>query len=189
MESLAPGVPWCFNGVCKYVFGQKTSIYLNTPNSFRKDLPKPVPWYFSPSFCPIAGTDDKCSVTDDEREDCGYHGVTPNQCKEMGCCWKPAKRPNKPWCFHSKGRGSQIFLKYNTFTLSNVKLRHLQLHVPFQERWLYSVEHIFQQYKLHSFLSVAKLPMVCVDSNQFALMSIRGQLAGKMQKLTVGPGW
>ncbi|KAF9157282.1 hypothetical protein DFQ26_008903 [Actinomortierella ambigua] len=34
------------------------------------------------------------------RQDCGYLGVTQDECAQRQCCWSPAE--GVPWCFHKK---------------------------------------------------------------------------------------
>lgn len=36
------------------------------------------------------------------RSDCGYVGITQQQCQSKGCCWDPVggSDDGTPWCFH-----------------------------------------------------------------------------------------
>ena len=42
---------------------------------------------------------EECAVDPEERKDCGYMGITEQQCILNGCCWKETNVPNAPWCF------------------------------------------------------------------------------------------
>ncbi|KAF0451682.1 glycoside hydrolase family 31 protein [Gigaspora margarita] len=42
---------------------------------------------------------DTCSLSDPSK-DCGYFGITKEQCEARFCCWKPS---NDSWCFYKKG--------------------------------------------------------------------------------------
>ena len=33
------------------------------------------------------------------RKDCGWGGITEEQCLNNNCCWEPTDRPNTPWCY------------------------------------------------------------------------------------------
>jgi hypothetical protein len=41
---------------------------------------------------------DSCSVDGPEREDCGFPGITPEECFAEGCCYDDSV-PEVPWCF------------------------------------------------------------------------------------------
>ena len=45
---------------------------------------------------------EKCLVPSEDKIDCGHYGIKQNECVERGCCWRPSKRPNDPWCFTTK---------------------------------------------------------------------------------------
>lgn len=38
------------------------------------------------------------------RQDCGFVGITEQDCINRACCWNP--KDNSPWCFHSNSGGS-----------------------------------------------------------------------------------
>ncbi|XP_037056060.1 trefoil factor 1 [Peromyscus leucopus] len=40
-----------------------------------------------------------CTMTPRERVNCGFPGVTAEQCKQRGCCFDDTVR-GFPWCFH-----------------------------------------------------------------------------------------
>ncbi|XP_069045835.1 trefoil factor 2-like [Lepisosteus oculatus] len=44
------------------------------------------------------GDDQLCSVNPKEREECGYPGITAEECNNRGCCFSSAI-PNVKWCF------------------------------------------------------------------------------------------
>ena len=41
-----------------------------------------------------------------ERRDCGFYGVTEQQCLDKGCCYQETKDPvnpqQYPWCFYKR---------------------------------------------------------------------------------------
>ncbi|XP_006156426.1 trefoil factor 1 [Tupaia chinensis] len=39
-----------------------------------------------------------CTIAPRERQNCGYPGVTPSECKSKGCCFDDTV-PRVPWCF------------------------------------------------------------------------------------------
>ncbi|KJE94142.1 lysosomal alpha-glucosidase [Capsaspora owczarzaki ATCC 30864] len=43
------------------------------------------------------------------RNDCGYVGITQQQCEAKGCCWSPLD--NNPWCFNSNPPQSNYVVK------------------------------------------------------------------------------
>ena len=45
-------------------------------------------------------TDDlSCGQYDPMKEDCGYSGITQQQCEENGCCYAESSTSGIPWCF------------------------------------------------------------------------------------------
>ena len=40
-----------------------------------------------------------CSLSDNQKRDCGYMGINQQQCEAMGCCWSASQTPNTPWCY------------------------------------------------------------------------------------------
>ncbi|GBB95116.1 hypothetical protein RclHR1_02480015 [Rhizophagus clarus] len=45
---------------------------------------------------------DICSISN-VKYDCGYFGITKEQCEERFCCWRPSENPEDNWCFYKKG--------------------------------------------------------------------------------------
>ncbi|KFP78297.1 Trefoil factor 2, partial [Apaloderma vittatum] len=43
----------------------------------------------------------QCKVPPRERKNCGYPGITEEECRNAGCCFNNSIR-NKPWCFAPK---------------------------------------------------------------------------------------
>merc|ERR1719259_980407 len=41
-----------------------------------------------------------CSLSDNQKRDCGYMGINQQQCEAMGCCWSASQTPNTPWCYY-----------------------------------------------------------------------------------------
>lgn len=46
----------------------------------------------------------RCLVLFNERDECGWLGISKGECEQQGCCWRPAPstRNGVKWCFHSK---------------------------------------------------------------------------------------
>ncbi len=44
-----------------------------------------------------------------DRMDCGWYGITAQQCAERDCCWEESVIPGAPWCFHTLSK--VIFLQ------------------------------------------------------------------------------
>uniref|UniRef100_A0A2K6L268 Trefoil factor 1 n=3 Tax=Rhinopithecus TaxID=542827 RepID=A0A2K6L268_RHIBE len=42
-----------------------------------------------------------CEVDPEERQNCGYPGITASQCASRGCCFNDSVR-GVLWCFHPK---------------------------------------------------------------------------------------
>jgi alpha-D-xyloside xylohydrolase len=50
----------------------------------------------------LKNQDETCSLSDSDKKDCGYAGITSNECTTKGCCWSPAGENSvAPWCFYS----------------------------------------------------------------------------------------
>uniref|UniRef100_A0A8C6QCD2 Trefoil factor 1 n=1 Tax=Nannospalax galili TaxID=1026970 RepID=A0A8C6QCD2_NANGA len=45
--------------------------------------------------------EDTCAVTPRERVNCGFPGVSAQECESRGCCFDSAVR-GFPWCFHPR---------------------------------------------------------------------------------------
>jgi len=41
----------------------------------------------------------ECQTDPADRTECGYFGISAQQCKENGCCWNPTSSSGRPWCF------------------------------------------------------------------------------------------
>jgi len=77
------GVPWCFYGSYDY-YGNYDDETTTTDLPTITAEPAPV-----------------CDVSESDRVDCGYGGITPSACRERNCCWDEAAR-GMPWCFFGK---------------------------------------------------------------------------------------
>jgi len=44
-----------------------------------------------------------CTVSNNDKIDCGFMGINEQTCQAEGCCWEPVEpNPNNvPWCFHN----------------------------------------------------------------------------------------
>uniref|UniRef100_A0A7S4LNP1 glucan 1,4-alpha-glucosidase n=1 Tax=Oxyrrhis marina TaxID=2969 RepID=A0A7S4LNP1_OXYMA len=52
----------------------------------------------------LAASADQCDVAEEQRSDCGFVGVTQDQCESKGCCWKEAGQGSSvPWCYYKGG--------------------------------------------------------------------------------------
>ena len=40
---------------------------------------------------------------DSDKVDCGYFGITQEQCEGNGCCWKESNIDGVPFCFYKVG--------------------------------------------------------------------------------------
>ena len=53
-------------------------------------------------FTPTSRTrksDLSCAQHDQLKEDCGFYGITQEQCEERDCCYGQPSIDGKPWCF------------------------------------------------------------------------------------------
>ncbi len=46
--------------------------------------------------------DGLCPVAPSERQECGYSGITKEECLGKSCCWDPTV-PDTKWCFKQPG--------------------------------------------------------------------------------------
>uniref|UniRef100_A0A8C9J0N8 Trefoil factor 1 n=1 Tax=Piliocolobus tephrosceles TaxID=591936 RepID=A0A8C9J0N8_9PRIM len=44
---------------------------------------------------------EECEVAPEERENCGFPGITATECTSRDCCFNDSVR-GFPWCFHPK---------------------------------------------------------------------------------------
>ena len=42
----------------------------------------------------------KCGISNKEKKNCGYFGISQKKCVEKGCCYKVSK-DGSPWCFYN----------------------------------------------------------------------------------------
>ncbi|XP_063806591.1 putative gastrointestinal growth factor xP1 [Pseudophryne corroboree] len=54
---------------------------------------------FSSAQGETAPTAEECNVEPHKRQNCGFPGVTPEECNNNGCCFDSTV-PDTPWCFH-----------------------------------------------------------------------------------------
>jgi hypothetical protein len=59
--------------------------------------PDSVPGSTLNPYCDANGT----------RRDCGYVGITEQECASRACCWSPSNN-GSPWCFHSTSQGGEL---------------------------------------------------------------------------------
>ncbi|NP_001079242.1 putative gastrointestinal growth factor xP1 precursor [Xenopus laevis] len=48
-----------------------------------------------------AFTEEQCSVERLARVNCGYSGITPQECTKQGCCFDSTIQ-DAPWCFYPR---------------------------------------------------------------------------------------
>ncbi|XP_061215349.1 trefoil factor 2-like [Neopsephotus bourkii] len=53
------------------------------------------------TFAGAAPTRCQCKMEPKERSNCGYPGITAEQCRKAGCCFDSSV-PGVPWCFSPK---------------------------------------------------------------------------------------
>lgn len=57
---------------------------------------------------------DDCSVSNSDKQDCGFIGITESECTSKGCCWDSSVNDGTPWCFNKAGASSNCFvMNYN----------------------------------------------------------------------------
>ena len=54
-----------------------------------------------------------CGVSHDRRTDCGFIGLSKEDCERKGCCWDPTEAAGIPWCFHRDSRACQGYAVQN----------------------------------------------------------------------------
>ena len=58
----------------------------------------------------------QCQTDPAQRVECGYYGITAQQCKADGCCWSPNNVAGAPWCF-TKSSASKCSNSNNRATM------------------------------------------------------------------------
>ncbi|XP_062983764.1 uncharacterized protein LOC134399610 [Elgaria multicarinata webbii] len=108
-DSQVPGVPWCFTGV-RHVCPKKVSDRVNCGYpAIPKDTcekrgccfrasPPGVPWCFF-KVKVETGQQRNCNVPPRRRRECGWAGISRQQCVSRGCCFNNSIRGVK-WCFN-----------------------------------------------------------------------------------------
>ena len=49
-----------------------------------------------------------CDLPTLNRVDCGWIGITQDQCLERGCCWSPSATLGIPWCYYTTVDGYAV---------------------------------------------------------------------------------
>jgi len=50
-----------------------------------------------------------CNINNSQKIDCGYSGITEQQCNSKGCCWVPAGQGSStPWCFYGSNYTTNV---------------------------------------------------------------------------------
>lgn len=50
-----------------------------------------------------------CAVSDYDKVDCGYMGITQSGCESKGCCWASSSTNGVPWCFYGAGTATSCY--------------------------------------------------------------------------------
>mmetsp|Transcript_30110 Transcript_30110/g.32819 ORF Transcript_30110/g.32819 Transcript_30110/m.32819 type:complete len:507 (+) Transcript_30110:78-1598(+) len=51
----------------------------------------------------------ECGVSDYDKVDCGFVGITQSGCESKGCCWSSSSVNGIPWCFYQKGASTTCY--------------------------------------------------------------------------------
>jgi len=66
--------------------------------------------YYKRKQAPVGSVKGKasqqCVMSDADRVDCGYHGMTPDECRAKGCCYFHSHSPGSPFCYYQAKGGS-----------------------------------------------------------------------------------
>ena len=75
--------------------------------------------------CPTkrTNTDLSCQVNNPHKKDCGYYGISQNECEKKGCCWKEECDQNIPWCFYGQEDSETFITENGNFCLIDRELR------------------------------------------------------------------
>eukprot|EP00736_Rhodelphis_marinus_P012252 Rmarinus@m.4210 len=65
-------------------------------------MPQDVP-FFNDYGCWAEEGSSMCDVDESSRIDCGYVGISEEQCTSRGCCWQESFAAGVPWCFQQEG--------------------------------------------------------------------------------------
>jgi len=61
---------------------------------------------------------DECTLTNEEKVDCGYSGMTQSDCLNKGCCYVPVTAEygvtGTPWCYYKAGAKTSCFAMQET---------------------------------------------------------------------------
>ena len=94
---------------------QQTNVYNNreeneTQSNLTTDATRPVKPPQATTIPTVAPTIENSSTTSSSittcdyisgRNDCGYPGITPEECRRKGCCWDHLVNDHY-WCFHPR---------------------------------------------------------------------------------------
>jgi glucoamylase len=56
---------------------------------------------------------DECSISNGDKIDCGYSGMTESECLQKGCCYVPVSHlttTGTPWCYYKAGATGSCFV-------------------------------------------------------------------------------
>jgi len=84
---------------------------------YRDSLTPGVPYcYYTMEDAPAerVAEVEQCTVSDSEKLDCGFHGITPDGCRSQGCCYMHSLTRGTPFCFYKKGTKSGSAPAQNT---------------------------------------------------------------------------
>eukprot|EP00833_Pecoramyces_ruminatium_P017065 jgi/Orpsp1_1/1191097/evm.model.d7180000083480.1 len=117
-ESNISNIPWCFYPKTKKI--KKTTRTTSTTTKTKTKLKSKIPG--NPIRTTLKSTTNKsskgfskptnpiniCAINDNNRDDCGYLGITKNECEAGGCCWEESSINGVPWCFNELGKKIRI---------------------------------------------------------------------------------
>ena len=62
-------------------------------------------------------TDDlSCGQYEELREDCGWSGISQEQCEKKGCCYAQSQRSGTPWCFKGIDDVPTYYTRYSSLS-------------------------------------------------------------------------
>ena len=62
----------------------------------------------------------ECQMSAFDRLDCGYYGISTEQCASRDCCWEESVIPGVPWCFHTISKFDHIIFVF--FSICHILL-------------------------------------------------------------------
>ena len=97
-----------------------------------------------------------CTVSESERIECGFVGITEDGCTARGCCWRRSDTNNVPWCFQQNSEWIIPIGKYPSMFLRDTQLLIIMFtSVSWYFSWLQKFHVILSQHiKSENFISI-----------------------------------